>query len=382
MSNSDDPVIVEAPTRPVTMRDIAEQCGVTTATVSLALRQDPRLSAATIERVQTVATTLGYDRAHNQAARRMVMRRYGRDVINQMVAIFLPRYFYKATYFASLAEGVMDALAEHNFTNVIVYSDTATLDDRPLPPIFTNSEVDGAIIYGNTQVYHKLRQTSGFHQRPILSMIVPVEGCPIVAVDDEHGAYLAAKHLLELGHRRFLHWYTPDPGVSGARLTGTQRALREWQLDPDEHLTLATWYLGSLNPPFHLALPDGSADDAAHGFSPDAQHDFLAYLRIHPDITAILAPNDATARRVGYLLRREGWKIPDDISLVGYDDCDPMPDEHGHNILTSVHLPLVDVGRHAGYQLIQQIMQGTPLPQRLILPTVLHVRQSTAVPHR
>ncbi len=364
--------------RPVTMRHIAERCGVTTATVSLALRQDARLSAATIARVQAVALELGYDRSQNQAARRMVMRRYGRDVVNQMIAVFLPRYFYKANYFAHLMEGIMDALTEHDFNPVIVELGLGG-DPRPLPPVFPNSEVDGVIMYGGGALPARLRAAQGFGQRPIVSVILPAEECSLVAADDEYGAYLATTHLLELGHRHFQSWFNENNGgaVMAIRRAGVLRALREWQLDPAVHLHDAAWYMGTIIPPFHLALPDADHRDNT-GFRQEVQDEYIRYMRAHPEITAILASNDAYARRIWYLLRREGWRIPDDISIVGYDDTDPMPDEHGLNILTSVHLPLVEVGRGAGEQIIDSVLNHVALAPRLVLPPTLQVRASTA----
>jgi DNA-binding LacI/PurR family transcriptional regulator len=309
------------------------------------------------------------------------MRRYGRDVVNQMVAIFLPRYFYKANYFAQLMEGIMDALTEHDFIPVIIEQGVDDNPLNPLPPVFHNSEVDGVIIYGGGAMIEKLRAAQGFGQRPIVSIVIADASTPLVAADDEHGAYLATKHLLELGHRHIQSWFNKDNGghVMALRRAGVLRALREWHLDPAVHLHDSTWYMGSIIPPNHLVLPDAEHRDNT-GFHSEEQDEYIRYMRAHPEITAILANNDAYARRIWYLLRREGWRIPDDISIVGYDDTDPMPNDHGSNILTSVHIPLVEVGRRAGAQLIHCVLDRADPAPRLVLPPTLQVRASTAPP--
>lgn len=366
--------------RPVTMRDIAERCGVTTATVSLALRHDRRLSAATTARVQAVAEELGYDISHNHAARRMVMRRYGREVTNRVLAAFFPPAFYKAAFYTRIQEGMLDATTAEGFT-LAVSIDAPASSSALLPPIFGNGEVDGALVCcPQSDMPQRIRKLAGYGNRPIVSLIydIPNGEYPHVTMDNEQGGYLAGKHLLELGHRHLLHFYSAGLGpVIHERYLGLCRAVREAGLDPERHLYLADWHLGNLQPSKHLVLPE-TAIEGDHIDYTAEQEKFLNFMREHPQITAVLATNDSTARRVWYLLQRAGYALPQDVSVVGFDDTDPVLDNHGRNLLTSVQVPLVDLGRAAAEMIIQHTLQQTPITQRVVLPTTLAVRGSTA----
>ena len=105
-----------------------------------------------------------------------------------------------------------------------------------------------------------------------------------------------------------------------------------------------------------------------------------SYLREHPEITAVLAMNDASALRAWALLEREGIRVPRDVSIVGFDDTDPKLDADGRNLLTTVRLPLEELGREAARQLVGAITGRTKREEPVILPTELVVRGSTAVP--
>lgn len=362
------------------MRDIAERCGVTTATVSLALRKDPRLSSATIERVLAVAAEIGYDRAQNQAARRMVLRRYGRDVINRVIAIFLPRTFHKAAYFSNILEGVLDVLTDNDFTLLIGYTRQSQLDQpSPLLPLINSGDVDGVLIVDyRERTAERLRALPGFGQRPIISLIYSLTGCSVVRMDDEQGAFQAAMHLLEQGHRHFLHFYNPTRSPMEHRFHGLCRAIREYGLDPGQHARLAPWTLAVLTPPYHLELAAPGKNSVEAEFFRREQDAFLHFIHDHPEITAVLAANDPIARRVWYLLQHAGLRVPEDISIIGYDDTDPMSDDLEHRVLTSVHLPLIELGRAAARLVIRQVTTRATACEEIVLPTSLTVRTSTA----
>ena len=95
-----------------------------------------------------------------------------------------------------------------------------------------------------------------------------------------------------------------------------------------------------------------------HAHAPE--HPVFSCLRQHPQVTAILAINDASAIRTWALLQQGGLCVPDDISLIGFDDTDPVLDAHGQNMLTTVRLPLREFGEMAARQMID-FVQGAPL---------------------
>jgi len=362
----------------VTLQDIADTCGVHKMTVSRALRGNTSISAETTARVQAAAAALGYQPAHNESARRLVMRRTGQQVINQVAAFFLPPFVYNVNYFARLHHGVIDTLTSHNFATLVSHVDYLDSDSAfALPPVFARGDVDGIITLTRPEtlqvIFDHLTRIDMFPRMPLISMMWPMTQCSSVVVDDEDGAYQAARHLLELGHRHLLTIIFTDGNViQERRLRGMRRALAEWQLPPTALLTFSAFSLGSLSAGQHLQLPVLATGRTAHPLG--------AYLDAHPKITALLAPNDATALRAWHILEHGGWQVPEEISIIGFDDTDPNLDAIGENRLTSVHLPLDEVGNAAGELLLQLVHAHSTSKEHLVLPTTLVVRTSTTPP--
>ncbi|MHB9026903.1 MAG: LacI family DNA-binding transcriptional regulator [Armatimonadota bacterium] len=370
----------------VTQRDIAQRCGMHQTTVSLALRSDPRIAPATIEQVRAIAAEMGYDPTLQTSARRLASRRFGRHVVNHVVAVSLFPSFMHVNYYTQLFSGIVDVLLPAGYSPVLIDLRTphsaAGLPDVPM--IMKRGDVDGIIIDAGDNfslLTEHLRNTDGFGDRPIISLIRSTDRYSSIIPDDGQGAYLAARHLLELGHRHILQLCsTTDPQMSplsANRWEGVRQALREAGLRPESHLhffvTAHAW-----SNPLNLDDPTHAAWNVDRNQSAD--HPLVEYLRAHPEITAILGMNDANALQAWALLNHAGLQVPEDISIIGFDDVDPKLDEYGHNILTSVHLPLVEIGQEAARLMIEAIVDRGYNPRQLILPTELAVRKSTAPP--
>jgi LacI family transcriptional regulator len=345
--------------------------------VSFVLRGDPRFSPTTVARVKAAAEELGYDPSQHHAARRLVMMRRGVRVINHLVGLFLPAHFYQANYFAQLFQGVAESLtrARYGMLMLPMYGWQESPEEFPfLPPSLTRGEVDGLIAFCATASAETLLGLLGRYYDldtfPIVLLIHDVPGCSAVVADDEAGGHAAVAHLLALGHRHLL----TVPEMTGKtetylrRRQGMERALHEAGLDPARYLHELPEVLGSSFPPHHL---DIDAIDVA-------SHPLIGYLSAHPEITGILARNDAAARRIHWLLSQTGRRVPDDYSLIGYDDVDPLLDANGRNILTSVRVPLDALGQAAAELLIRQVQTESVTPERLVLPVELQVRGTTA----
>jgi len=374
MTNAQHP----AKPKPVTMRDVATFCGVDRATVSLALRHDPRISPATTERVIAAATELGYNPSIHDTARRLAYSKYGKEPLNRAVCLLLPPNFHEAMYFAQLHAGVMDYLMEAGFALVSFY-DPRHAARMPFPPIFERGGIDGIIGHLGGQVFidiiAQLRAMPGFADRPIISLIYPMPEIPSVLTDDYAGAYQATRHLLELGHRDLLHFFNPELSHPfSARYAGMCQAMHDNGLDPDQHAVLFVNQAVQFDvAPGHHLLPP-----SARTHPQDSP--LLAMLTAHPKVTAILAMNDPMAIQIQYLLQQAGWQVPEDISLIGFDDTESLTNVFGHR-LTSVRLPLKDVGREAAHLMVGQLTGQLPRGhQQIVLPTELIIRQSTAPP--
>lgn len=364
----------------ITLKAIAERCGVSHTTVMRALSGHGYVAAHTRQRIEQTAREMGYNPAVHQAARRMGLRRFGKQVINHVLALFLPHNYYSSNFFSSLLNGMQTSANAAGFATIVtVFHPADESDSQSLPPIFSSGEIDAIIGFFQWPKFASFLTTvtpANQHPMPIIGLINPHPSYTSVRSDEEHGAYLAVQHLLALGHRRLLF---SDLTYSSSRIHGAERAVREAGLDPREVLIKRHWHLGNFAPPYHTAIyQPGGPDDPINQLFSHYYQNFLEFLRTHRDITAILATNDVEARRIGYFLTNSGYQIPGDISLVGFDDTDAWLDRYGHNILTTVHQPLIAIGERAATYAIEQLTNPTDGVADIILPPTLTIRASTS----
>ncbi len=178
-------------------------------------------------------------------------------------------------------------------------------------------------------------------------------GAPTVTIDQFEGARLATRHLLDLGHRTVHHVAGPQSWIDAtARTRGWADALRTAQA-PGGHSVAGDW---------------GAAKGYAAGLR----------LGSDPGVTAIFAANDQTALGVIRGLHDAGRRVPDDVSVVGFDDTP----ESGYFLppLTTVRQDFSEVGRRSVQQLLE-VADGAPDERHVIVPAELVVRASTAPAH-
>ena len=165
-----------------------------------------------------------------------------------------------------------------------------------------------------------------------------------------------------------------------ARVAGLEDAYRARGLSPAAHLTAFEIETGLMSP---VAVPHSLAQALPGTLEvPPRARALLQHLRAHPEITALLAENDAMALNLWRFCTAAGYRIPDDLSLVGFDDTDPMLDADGRPLLTSVRIPLQEIGATAAGQLLQMLHGKATDPVHTVLPTQLMVRDSTAPARR
>lgn len=216
------------------------------------------------------------------------------------------------------------------------------------------------------------QKLAGVALYPVDSMhVAPVDalvdqGYPIVLVDrylcgvttdyviSDHfgGALRATQHLLSLGHRRiaFVSW--KDPAISmEQRRIGYARALEEAGVGYDPALVCEV-----------------------QGYPVVDPTSFCDLLTAQPGVTAVFAANDQIALAIYRAAGRQGWRIPQDLALVGFDNLDITAQLD--TPLTTVAQPAYEIGAKAAELLVQRIRGEVLYPQRVILPTTLIVRQS------
>lgn len=366
--------------RAVTLQDIAEQCGVSRVTVCRALKPEhPCVSVAVTEQVRAVAQKLGYDPEQQSVARRLALSRTGLPVLNRVIGLFTTTNLGASRFHADIFHGIVTQAARQGYGLMTVNTEEFRTP-TPVPPSFYRGEVDGIIMNGpswnNAESLHTLRTSAGYGARPIVLMHEQMRpGFSSVRTDRRGGARKATRHLLELGHRHIACIERPETQVKD----GIRDALCDAGLDPTVYLHMLSMpemfrryaftanYLQSLRTRKHLDWSDC--------------RELLELLRRERDITAIITPNDPSAILLHYALTEiAGLRVPDDISLIGFDGTDPLYNQDEVNILTTVQLPLQSLGEQAIELLIQRITGEITEDTEVVLPTELMIRQTTAPP--
>lgn len=353
----------------VTLDDIAQACGLSRMSVSYALRGNRRfVSEANIAKVRAAAQRLGYDPATAHAARSLRYRKVDATVASYVAAMFFPVHKLNTQYYALLFQGVQEAFLADGFGVLSCSFDPERgAVEEQLPPIFRRGDVDGAVIftpnYPQSDLAAGLRAMPGFDHRPIISLLEPTPDSSLVQFDDEQIGRLQADHLLDLGHRQLLYFKNAavHSYIVERRLQGVRQAIEARRLDPAKHLHLAPWVWHD---------PRG-LETATR-----------AVLKQFPKVTGVLTPNDGAGVPLARMLRQLGKRIPDDLSVLGVDDCQPLLDPAEQNIWTTVRVPLEALGRTAARVLIDQVLHHGAARSTTTLPTELVIRKTTAPPRK
>ena len=341
----------------ITINDVARAAGVSVATVSKVTNGRDGVAASTAERVMEVVSQLGYETSLVASS----LRRSRTNVVGILLAGFDP-------FATELLKGI-SAQAVGKGYELLAYSgaiadDNAVGWERRSLSRLGGTLIDGAIIITPTITVpvssvpviavdpHTLSEADLADDgaaRPVAT--------PTVACDDVEGARAATEHLLDLGHTRIAHVRgRGDLQSAHLREEGYREALRDAGIPFDPEL-----------------VRDGGYRAA---WSIDAAH---ALLTMPDRPTAVFAANDLSAFGVMEVARELGLRIPQDLSVVGFDDIPEAASTDPR--LTTVAQPLQAMGAQAVDLLLAQL-RGRPVPDHVQLASHLVVRETTAPPGR
>ncbi|MFZ7086677.1 LacI family DNA-binding transcriptional regulator [Curtobacterium sp. RRHDQ10] len=359
-------------TRPATIYDVAERAGVSKSLVSLVLRDSPRVSDARREAVVRAMAELDY--RPSTAAVSLAGTR------TRTIGVVLDDF--RNQWFVDILTGLRESLEGQGLRLVVADRFLNTgLDATPIEG-FLSMRVEGIVIAGEPDPDHVVPSHTPV---VVAGGRARVEGADTIANDDHAGGRLATEHLLALGHRRIGHVTTTGSRAALERRAGFDAALAAAPATdlpgpatdppaPAADLPAPATHLRS--PVADLRSPtialDGPMTEAT-GAAAAAR-----LLAEHPDVTAIFAANDVMALGALSVLAERGLRVPDDVSVVGYDDT---PFAAARFIdLTSVDDRSTDIGRAAGATLLARIADHTREPTETLVAPTLVVRGSTAPP--
>jgi DNA-binding LacI/PurR family transcriptional regulator len=336
------------PKRP-TSADVAAVAGVSRTTVSFVLngRADVKIPDETRRRVVDAATQLGYQ--PNASARQLAG---GRSHIIALVLHQSPEQVASDAVLAETLRGLSAAARAGGF-RVMVELLEPDGPDSSYSSLLRAQHADGLIVSGPRSDDPSLLEMVRDGFPIVLQGSLPDVAVMSVDVDNVAGARGAVEHLLALGHRR-IACITNAPLVYTAaqeRLTGYTEALTTAGIECESAL---------------IAEAD---------FDAPSGHVAMASLLARTTFDAAFVASDVVALGAIGALREAGRKVPDDISIVGFDDI-PLA-AYFDPPLTTVRLPAFELGQAAGRALVERIADRA-IPHRTLLPTELIVRGSTA----
>ncbi|MCB7136148.1 LacI family DNA-binding transcriptional regulator [Cellulosimicrobium marinum] len=328
------------PTGRVTIGDVARTAGVSVATVSKVINERYGVAPQTSARVHEVIAELGYE--SSIVARSLRSRRT--NVIGILVAEFEP-------FSTELLKGISEAVEGTGY-ELLAYSGGLRRDDRVGWEQRYLSRLAGTLIDGAIVVTPTVVAPDGSIPVVAVDPHRGPSGAPTIDSDNLAGARLATEHLVALGHRR-IGFLGGRPDLESARLReqGYREALQDAGIAVDPDLLRVGGYRPDL------------ADSPAHEL-----------LQLPDRPTAVFAANDLSAIRTMEVAAELGLRVPDDVSVVGFDD---VPESALTSPpLTTVSQPIHRMGAEA-LRMVVDLVEGRAREPHLRLATSLVVRGST-----
>ena len=336
--------------RPPTIKDVARVCGVSVATVSYVINGTRVLKPATRARVLKAMEEMNYH--PNAVARSLSSKRV--HTIGVHCGVLQAAEFITNSYAAGILSGVLDCASRAEFDVTLFTARWQSV--RQSAPLLRDGRTDGILVVAPPASSDMLEGLAA-SGRPLVAISAPQQpGIPVVDVDNYAGAKMAACHLIELGHRRIAAILgDADLASSVARHDGFCDALKEAGLPLKPNWIVSSRYDGS--------LAFEQTRTLLHGREPP---------------TAVCAGNDTIALAVMDAARAVGVRVPQELSVVGFDDS-PFATIVRPS-LTTIHQPLHAIGACATTLLIARVRkQDSPDDQRVhLLAPELVVRDSTS----
>jgi LacI family transcriptional regulator len=334
----------------VTSFDVAELAGVSRSTVSFVFNQErqARIRPETQQKVREAANKLGY---YPNASARALASNQSNTI--GLIMTRSPRYIAADNFLPQIIGGLLDLVKQDRLGLLIEWVEPGQQIQTYL--VLTRAKhIDGLILLTPRFDDPGLSALGELDVPCVLMGQIP--GCPLpyVDIDNRAAAMLAVNHLIELGHRQIACITNAATAYSSAsqRLQGYQDSLTAAGISIDESLIRVADF------------------DAASGYV-----QMKNLLAESPHFSAVFVASDNVALGALAAIHAAGLSVPEDISLVGFDD---IPEAAYYNPkLTTVHTPAKEIAEES-CQLLMQLMRGeTPQSYSIALPTQLIIREST-----
>jgi len=331
-----------------TIQDVARAAGVAASTVSRYLNGRLKVSPATEARVLNAVTELGY--VPNSVARNLAQRRSG------VIGFVVPEI--SNPYFGAIADYVVEAVERHGSLVMLCSHRSQSLKQSSYIELLASGAIDGMLYLGSFRSNERLAVAIA-DGLPVVVVDEPIAGLPpvhTVVMDDYAGGYQATSYLVALGHHRIAFVSGPSElGSVQERYRGYCDALRKGGLEPGGQVTLA----GQFTEQFGMsALPHllAAAEPPTAAF---VASDYIAF--------GLISAAEA-----------HGIRVPDDLSVVGFDDI--RFSQYVQPRLTTIRSPVERMARLGVELLFERLQEPTAPARSEVLPVELVIRDSAAAP--
>ena len=331
----------------ITIKDIARILGISASTVSRALKDHPDINVDTKKAVNELAGKLKY---HPNAVALSL-----KNSRSNTIGVIIPEIVHY--FFSSVISGIEDVASQKGFTVIICQSNESYDREVANARTLLSHRVDGILVSVSKETHvfdHFVDLQEGGIPLVFFDRIAPDINADQVIIDDMEASYKATRHLIETGRKRIAHFAGPQTLVIGRdRLQGYLNALTEAGLPIDNRLIIeADTFEKARNAVIEL-IDSGNVPDG------------------------IFAVNDLTAIGAMQTIQKKGFKIPDEISIVGFSDgrfsgiTDPN--------LTSVDQHGYEMGITAAEMLFNRILstESIYIPEVKVLNAELIIRGSS-----
>ncbi len=329
-----------------TIYDIAEQAGVSTATVSRVFNGSARVAEATRRRVLDVAEGCGYQ-PHVSAQN---LARQQTQLVSAVIPV-MTNHFYM-----NVARGMQDALSESEFDLLVYAAPKPEEIGAQLGRALQRGRAEGLLLL-STQFTEEQRRRLKASQQAIVLVDAAHADFDSVSVNNERGGYLATRHLIAQGYRRIAHITVapPEPPPALARRRGYEKALRKAGRPTEAALVVAS-------------------RRRRFGFVEATGHEAMQkLLRQEPRPDAVFVASDIQALGALRAVEEAGLRVPEDVALVGFDDIEVS----AYVGLTTLRQPMHAMGRLAIETLLRRVREPEAPPKNIVLEPRL-VRRRTA----
>ncbi len=334
-----------------TISDVAARAGVSKSTVSAVLNNKASIRESTRRAVLRAMDELAY--RPSSSARRGFRRSAGRSIAFVVKEAQNP-------YYAEVLAGIQAVAAERGYVVFVVSSEGRYDAEQRIVDLCTEREIDGLIVTPILNDDTDLSHIFELKRRNVpFVLLEAVRGirAGLVDVDNVKAEYEVVRWLIEQGHSRIVHFAGPPYSAhSEERADGVRRAFSESQLIFSDSVVVPTGH----------SAEDGYRTTLAY-FEARAPEEWP---------TAVTCYNDLVAIGVLKALRQLGIAVPEEVSVVGFDDLRLL--DYLSLPLTTVHVPKYDMGRIGAEMLIRQLeRRGELPPEKVSLEAELVVRDST-----